>query len=212
MVFEAKNDRIPFHLQYVSLGILIINIIAFIVQLTDPTGYMYIYEAAFIPAEFFRGQKVWTIISAMFMHADPVHIVGNMMFFIVISDNVEHTMGHIVYFLTYIVCGLSASILHALFSLLSPGMASIPSLGASGAIFGIIAIYGILFPNNQLYMMGKVSVRIKAKMFILVYFIQQVLYALIFWNIGSGVAYFAHIGGFVMGALIAIIFKKINRY
>lgn len=212
MVFEVKNDRIPFHKQYVSLSILIINIIAFIIQLTDPTGYMYIYEAAFIPAEFFRGQKVWTIITAMFMHADPVHIVGNMMFFIVISDNVEKTLGHVVYLLTYIVSGLSASILHALFSLFASGMASIPSLGASGAIFGIIAIYGILFPNNQLYMMGKVYIKIKANMFILVYFVEQVIYALIFWSVGSGVAYFAHIGGFLMGVLIALIFKKMNRY
>lgn len=211
MVFEAKDDRVPFHKQYISLAILIINIIVFIIQLTDPTGYMYIYEAAFIPAEFFQGQKPWTILTAMFMHADPFHIVGNMLFFVVISDNVENAMGSLVYLLTYLASGLAASILHALFALLAPGMASIPSLGASGAIFGIIAIYGILFPNNELYMMGRVYIRIKAKMFILVYFVEQIIYALIFWG-GSGVAYFAHIGGFLMGAAIALIFKKLNKY
>lgn len=212
MVLEVNDDRIPFGKQYVSFGILIINIVVFVIQLTDPSGNMYIYEAAFIPAEFFQGEKMYTIISAMFMHGDLFHIIGNMLFFVVIADNVEHELGHIAYLLTYILSGFSASILHGIFALLTLETASIPSLGASGGIFGIIAVYGLLFPNRQLYLIGRFYMRFKAKTFVIIYFVEQIIYAILSMGIGTGVAYLAHVGGFIMGAMIAYIYKKKNVF
>lgn len=208
MVLEVNDDRIPFSKQYVSLAILFINILVFVFQLTDPRGFMYIYEAAFVPAEFFQGEKMWTIFSAMFMHGDLFHIIGNMLFFVVIADNVEYELGHLAYFITYILSGISASLLHGLFALLTPETAVIPSLGASGAIFGIIAIYGIIFPNRELYLIGRFYLRFKAKTFVIIYFVEQIIYAVISMGVGTGVAYLAHIGGFITGAIIAFIYKK----
>ncbi len=199
------------HRQYVSVAIIVINILGFIVQLMDPTGYMYIYEAAFIPAEFFTGQKIWTIITAMFMHGDIVHITMNLAFFYVVADNCEHALGHALYFLTYMLSGICAALLHALITLIDPVMATIPSLGASGAIFGIIAVYGILFPNIKLKYVSSTS-KMTAISFVLLYFVTQIIYGIgsLFLG-GSSTAYFAHIGGFIAGAIIAIIFKMSSK-
>jgi membrane associated rhomboid family serine protease len=207
MVYELQDDRIPFYTQYVSLAILIINIIVFVIQLFDPTGYMFIYEAAFIPAEFFAGVKVWTLITAMFMHADILHIFFNMWFFYVVADNCEKALGHIFFFITYMVSGICATLLHAAFTLLVPGLMNIPTLGASGAIFGIIAVYGILFPKNQLRLfISLIPIRLSARTFIILYFFIELIYGLI--SLGSsGTAHFAHIGGFIAGAFFAGIFK-----
>jgi len=84
MVYEVEDDKVPFRKQYVSVAIIIINVIVFIIQFFDPTGYMFIYEAAFIPSEFFAGQKMWTIITSMFMHGDIFHILISLKHFIVV--------------------------------------------------------------------------------------------------------------------------------
>lgn len=212
MVFESSNDRIPFTRQYVSFIILITNIIVFIIQLFDPTGNMFVYEAAFIPAEFFSGVKVWTIITSMFMHGDFFHILMNMWFFYVVADNCEQAMGHILFAVTYFISGIVASLLHGFISLTDPQIAQIPSLGASGAIFGIMAVYAVLFPNNRLrVLLGFIFAEVKARTYILIYFIIQIVYALLFWAY-SPVAYFAHIGGFVTGAVIGFVFKKTSSH
>ena len=211
MVYEARDDRIPFYKEYFSLAILVINIIVFIIQLLDPSGYMFIYEAAFIPSEFFAGQKLWTLVTAMFMHGDIVHIFMNMWFFYVVADNCENGLGHALFFITYMLSGFFASILHALSALFIPGMLDIPSLGASGAIFGIMAVYAILYPKNLFAIPSKYGTRrMRAGHFIFVYFASQVIYAIYAWSF-SNVAYWAHIGGFIVGAIIALIFKAVKK-
>lgn len=213
MVYEYKDDKIPLSRQYVTVAILIINVIVFLFQYTDPTGFMFIYEYAFIPNEFFSGIKVWTIITSMFMHADPVHIIMNMWFFLVVADNVEKHMGHVWFLIIYLISGFCGSILHGLFSLLVPAFTLIPSLGASGAIYGIMAIYGILFPNIRLMLVTRtVPRRITARTLIIIYFVTELIYGFATLTIGTGTAHFAHIGGFVAGAVFALIFKTKNKY
>ncbi|MFX1327485.1 MAG: rhomboid family intramembrane serine protease [Promethearchaeota archaeon] len=216
MVYEAESDRIPFFKQYFSVIILIANIIVFIWQILDPTGNMHI-EYAFVPSEFFRGEELWTLLTSMFMHGDIVHIIMNMWFFIVITDNCEHAMGHIMYIITYLICGLCGSILHALSTLIIPVwgefLADIPSLGASGAIFGLMAVYAILFPGNKFYLPGLFTRRVSAAYFIITYFIAELTYAIVSlydpFSIGQ-TAHFAHVGGFIAGAVIAFIFKAVK--
>ncbi len=209
MVYEVESDKIPFYKQYVALMIIIINIIVHIIQYFDPTGYMFIYEAAFIPSEFFAGKRMWTIITSMFMHADWLHILMNMWFFYVVADNSEKAMGHILFLITYILSGIVGSLLHAIIAL-AIGMGDIPSLGASGAVMGIIAVYGILFPKirlRYLYIRGTIS----ARTFIFVTFIMELIYGLISLFVITGTAHFAHIGGFIIGVIFAIIFKVITK-
>jgi len=208
LVFEASPDRIPFWKQYFSVIILVVNIIVFIWQLTDPSGQIHI-EAAFVPDDFFAGRNLWTILTSMFMHGDFVHIIMNMWFFFVITDNCEHAMGHVLYLITYFASGIFATLLHA-FTAVFWGAGHIPSLGASGAIFGLMAVYLILYPNNKFYLpTGSVMRKVSASYFIITYFITELIYA--FFSYGmTGTAHFAHVGGFVAGAIIAVIFKGVR--
>jgi membrane associated rhomboid family serine protease len=217
MVMEAESDRIPFFKQYFSVIILAANIIVFIWQIMDPAGNMHI-EAAFVPADFFAGKNLYTLITSMFMHGDIVHIIMNMWFFLVVTDNCEHAMGHLLYLFTYFASGIFGSILHALSTLIIPisGFDEIPSLGASGAIFGLMAVYLILYPKNKFYLpssKGMTTRKVSAGYFILTYFIVELTYAIVSlvnpFSVGQ-TAHFAHIGGFITGAIIAGIFRGIK--
>lgn len=219
MVLEAESDKIPFFKQYFSVAILVANIIVFVWQLLDPTGQMQI-GYAFVPSEFFAGQKLWTLITSMFMHGDIVHIIMNMWFFIIITDNCEHAMGHGLFVITYLISGLCGSLLHALSTLIipvwGPILADIPSLGASGAIFGLMGVYLILYPGNKFYLpstTGTSMRKVSAGYFILTYFIAELTYAIVSlidpFAVGS-TAHFAHVGGFIAGAIIAGIFKAVK--
>ena len=216
MVYEAEPDRIPFLKQYFSVIILAANIIVFIWQIMDPAGDMHI-EAAFVPSDFFKGKNLWTLVSSMFMHGDIVHIIMNMWFFFVITDNCEHAMGHILYLITYFAAGFFGSLLHALSTLILPisGLEDIPSLGASGAIFGLMAVYAILYPGNKFNIpssTGMTMRKVGAGVFIATYFIAELTYAIysIMAPFGSQTAHFAHVGGFIAGAAIALVFKGIK--
>jgi len=218
LVLEAESDKIPFFKQYFSVAILVANIIVFIWQLLDPTAQMQI-GYAFVPSEFFAGQKLWTLITSMFMHGDIVHIIMNMWFFIIITDNCEHAMGHTLYVITYLISGLCGSLLHALSTLIipvwGPILADIPSLGASGAIFGLMGVYLILYPGNKFYLpsaTGTSMRKVSAGYFIITYFIAELTYAIysIYAPFGSQTAHFAHVGGFIAGAIIAGIFKGVK--
>ena len=207
MVIEVENDKIPFYKEYIALFMLAINVIVFLIQYTDPTGFMYIYEAAFVPKDFFEGKKIWTIISAMFMHGDPLHIIMNMWFFYVIADNCENYLGHFWFLIIYILSGIVGTLLHAMASLFIPIFYDIPSLGASGAVFGLIAVYGILFPMIKLKLITqKIPQILEAWHLMILYFTTELVYALTTLGL-SNTAHFAHIGGFIAGAICAIIIK-----
>jgi membrane associated rhomboid family serine protease len=213
MVYELKDDKISFFKQYFSVIIIIANIIVYILTI-DSTNWQVSAEAldgyAFVPSEFLAGVDIWTIFTAMFMHADPVHIIMNMWFFYVVTDNCEHAMGHIMYAITYFVSGIAASLLHTAISTLIPGAVDIPSLGASGAIMGVVMVYGILFPKIKLGIISTYRVqKINAAAYVLVYFTSQIIYGVAGLLAGqtTGTAYFAHIGGAIAGAIIAVIFR-----
>lgn len=215
MVYEAESDKIPFFKQYFSVIILVVNVIVFIWQLLDHNMQMHI-EAAFVPADFFAGRNWWTLITSMFMHGDYLHIIMNMWFFIIITDNCEHAMGHGLYLVTYFVSGFAGSLLHGVSTLILPFMAGIPSLGASGAIFGLMGVYLILYSENKFYMpstSGTSMRKVSAGYFILTYFIAELIYAIYSlvdpFSAGQ-TAHFAHVGGFIAGAIIAGIYKGIK--
>ncbi|MFW9828763.1 MAG: rhomboid family intramembrane serine protease [Candidatus Thorarchaeota archaeon] len=215
MVYEAESDKIPFFKQYFSVIVLVANIAVFIWQLLDPAMQMHI-EFAFVPADFFAGINWWTLFTSMFMHGDYVHIIMNMWFFIIITDNCEHAMGHVLYLITYFVSGICGSLLHGVTSLIWPFMSVIPSLGASGAIFGLMGVYLILYSGNKFYLPSATGMsmrKVNAGYFILTYFIAELSYAIYSladpFGMGS-TAHFAHVGGFVAGAIIAGVFKGVK--
>jgi membrane associated rhomboid family serine protease len=214
MVLEAEPDRISFFKQWFSVIIFAANILVFIWQVMDPVPGNIRIEYAFVPADFFAGQNYWTIITSMFMHGDIVHILMNMWFFLVITDNCEHAMGHILYLITYFVSGIFATLLHAwsttFIPVYGPIAANIPSLGASGAIFGLMGVYMILYPKNNFYILsGTTQRKVNAYFFILTYFIAELTYAFFSFEL-TGTAHFAHVGGFIAGAVIAGFFKAVK--
>ena len=166
------------------------------------------------PAEIINGQHLFTLVTSMFMHANWFHLLGNMLFLFVFGDNVEDVFGHAGYLAFYLISGLAAASVHILSILYAPAITSLtglalPSnlaeglLGASGAISGVLGAYLVLYPRAYiLTIVLFVILPIPAIVFLGLWFVIQWLY--IIFDISSGVAYFAHVGGFITGMILAL--------
>jgi len=144
--------------------------------------------------------NIASVITSMFMHGGLLHIIGNMLFLFVFGDNLEDRFGRIKYLLMYIGWGFAAALMHSLYAV-SAGGGETPAVGASGAISGVMGAYLVMFPRAKvltlIFAFFITTVRIPAIAFIPFWFILQVIYALI--GVPGGVAYLAHIGGFIVG-------------
>jgi membrane associated rhomboid family serine protease len=151
-----------------------------------------------------------TLFTNLFLHAGWMHLIGNMWFLWIFGDNVEDRLGHLGYILFYFVCGLAADAAH----IMSNPTSDIPTLGASGAISGVMGAYALLFPRQAvktLILFWTVTIiRTPAFIWIGLWFAQQVLLNLLTRG-GSGVAYLAHIGGFIAGGAIALAVKAAGK-
>ncbi|MGA2762178.1 MAG: rhomboid family intramembrane serine protease [Spirochaetia bacterium] len=143
-----------------------------------------------------------TIITSMFMHAGIAHIAGNMLYLFIFGDNVEDRLGHFRYLLFYIFCGVAASLSQVYATELTHGNLLVPSLGASGAIAGVLGGYLLLFPRNRVrVLLFRFITSVPAIFAVGIWFLFQVISELgmLGRDTGGGVAYAAHIGGFVSG-------------
>jgi membrane associated rhomboid family serine protease len=180
-------------------------------------------EASFYPCTIdgsCNGPLPWEIswITAMFMHGSWDHILGNMLFLGVFGKNVEDAFGHVGYLAFYIAGGLVATVTQTAMTLLAGTTADalVPSLGASGAIAAVLGAYFVLFPGAQILgLIGVFPVRISAWFFLGFWFLYQ-LFEANFGLFGSsanggGVAFFAHVGGFVFGFVVATLLLRAGR-
>ena len=155
---------------------------------------------------------VWgTMLTSMFMHGGWGHLLGNMLFLWIYGDNIENRLGHTRYFIFYIICGVLASLSHVFVSqAFSPASLNIPSLGASGAISGIMGAYMLLFPRRRINVLVLRSiVAVPAIVALGLWIVLQIISgAGSLGNGGGGVAYAAHIGGFLAGMLLVKLFDK----
>jgi membrane associated rhomboid family serine protease len=217
---------------YVNLTIIALNILVFIVQVM--LGDSFTNGWSLIPREITTGQDLigpqqvpgldgtidltaaplgipyLTLLTSMFMHGGLLHIGSNMLFLFIFGDNVEDNMGHIKYLLFYLLCGFAASFTQIFLG----GMDSvIPNVGASGAIAGVLAAYLILFPGARiktLIPLGPVITvgAVPAIVMIGVWIATQVLSVFLQeQTAGGGVAFWAHIGGFVAGLLLTFLLR-----
>src|SRR4051812_33965377 len=155
------------------------------------------------------GSVYLTLLTSMFMHVSIMHIFGNMLFLWIFGDNVEDRLGKIRYLIFYLVCGFIASLSHVFATAAFGGNLYIPSLGASGAISGVLGGYLLLFPRNQVrVLILRIYMTVPAIVAIGIWFLFQVFEGYINSgpNAGGGVAYAAHVGGFVAGLLLVKIF------
>jgi len=150
-----------------------------------------------------------TLLTSMFMHGGIAHIAGNMMYLWICGDNLEHAMGHRNYFVFYIICGLLAGLSHVFSSLFSQQSLLIPSLGASGAISGVLAGYMLLFPKKHIHIWILLGiVRVPAILAVGLWFLFQLINGAgaLGGEEAGGIAYAAHIGGFIAGLLLVKLF------
>jgi len=148
-----------------------------------------------------------TLITSMFLHGGWMHLIGNMLYLWVFGNNIEDAMGHAKYIAFYLTCGILAALSHAL----TDPSSSIPMVGASGAISGILGAYLLLFPRAKVLVMMPAlgATRVPAAIVLGMWFVMQLLSGgMSIGSEGGGVAFFAHIGGFLAGMALIGLFKR----
>ena len=182
-------------------NLLIVNIIVFLGTLLigDP---MYQYFALFpVGSHYFRW---WQFVTHMFMHGNFAHIFFNMWSLIVFGPVLERMWGSKKFLLYYFVCGLGAAACHELVLSMQP-LSNIPTVGASGAIYGLLLGCGMLYPNYTLTLVFP-PVSLKAKWFVIIFAAIEMLTGIL--GTSDGVAHFAHLGGMLFGLILILFWKK----
>ena len=160
-----------------------------------------------IPEQIIHGQQLYTLFTSMFMHAGWFHLLGNMLFLYVFGDNIEDAFGHVGYLVFYIISGLVATLAYIVSILLVPAIGDLAAglVGASGAISGVLGAYIVLYPKAKIVaLVFYFILPVPAIVFLGFWFIMQWFYG--FFDISGGVAYWAHIGGFIAGMILALVF------
>jgi len=190
----------------VTYALIIMNVLFFLVELSG--GDAFIMQWAFVPSRFLANPvgDFATLFTSMFMHAGWLHLGGNMLYLWIFGNNVEDRFGHAKFIIFYLLCGLGATFAQLMFSLGS----NVPNLGASGAIAGVLGAYILMFPRGKVRVLqGQQVIQVPALIVIGFWIVLQ-----LFSGIGSiantadtgGVAYMAHIGGFVVGFVLTFLF------
>ena len=225
-MFPINDDNPTRITPYVTYGLVIANIIVFLYEITLSQTALtnFFYQWAVVPLQLtgvitghphpllpVEPPEVITLITSQFLHGGFLHIAGNMLFLWIFGNNVEDQLGHFKFICFYLACGVLASLAQWFFSQGS----EIPSLGASGAIAGVMGAYIIRFPNVNVKTVVPIGIfplvfNIPAFFYLGIWFFQQALYSFATLapttNVGmesGGVAYWAHAGGFVFGAILA---------
>jgi rhomboid family protein len=203
----------------VNTTLILINVLVFFYQYTLPpyAFKLFMITNATVPARFpawLFGQAPFEaaflpLLTSMFLHSGIAHIAGNMLFLWIFGDNVEDFYGHFTYLLFYLVCGIGSGLLHVLFNMSS----TVPALGASGAISGVMGAYALLYPRSRILTLVFIFlVPIPAVIILGYWFILQFLSGISSLAVGAGasggVAWWAHVGGFLLGMLITSMARR----
>jgi len=217
---------------YFSYGLILVNVIIFLIQVTTPGSL--ICDYATIPNDIANGKGYYTILTSMFLHGGWMHLAGNMLFIWIFADNVEATIGNLQFIIFYLLGGVAGSFGHLFFDgsaaeilqnccMVCPALnacetacpGSIPSLGASGAISAVLGAYLVMYPKSKIKIWAFIMMlRWPAWVFLGLWFGEQMVSGL--GSLGpsttSGVAWWAHIGGFVFGLAGGFLFKSKAKY
>lgn len=207
MIPLGDDDRGRRLTPIVTYVLIAINVLMFLLELNS--GNAFIERWAFVPARFLANPvgELATIFTSMFMHAGWLHLLGNMLYLWIFGDNVEDRLGHALFLVFYILCGIGATFAQLLFSMGS----NVPNLGASGAIAGVLGAYLIMFPRGQVrVLMGRAIVPMSALVVIGIWILIQIFSQVSVFTAssqteGGGVAYMAHIGGFITGVILTFL-------
>ena len=210
MIPLSDASREPRSFPVVTTGIIVVNAFVFVMELMG--GDAFVMKWSLIPANAVAGHHWITILTAMFMHAGWLHIIGNMVFLWAFGPEVEDAMGPLWYLPFYLLSGLAASLAQIA---LAPA-STVPNLGASGAIAGVMGAFLVTYPRDRIrtvLLLGWFTriTFIPAALLIGLWFVIQLFSqvgAVANAQSGGGVAYAAHVGGFIFGAVTARIFER----
>ncbi|RLF61415.1 MAG: rhomboid family intramembrane serine protease [Thermoplasmata archaeon] len=220
-MLPLKDENPTESFTIVTYLLILVNVLVFLYQVKlsffSPDSYVrFIHTYGMVPREIILGNRLYTLITAMFLHGGIVHLLGNMLYLYIFGNNIEDVLGKVRFIIFYFVCGFFASLLQIIVNPYS----SIPNIGASGAISGILGAYMVLFPRARIHTVVFLgwfitTITIPAIFFLGFWFVLQ-----LFAGIGSlpylqqnvgGVAYFAHVGGFVAGMVLIKVMRKKRR-
>jgi membrane associated rhomboid family serine protease len=209
---------------FVTFGLIALNVLAFFVELSQPSEaalQSFIQAWGVVPREYSAVRDLpptiplpfWsTLLTSMFLHGGWMHLGGNMLYLWIFGDNLEKVMGAVRFAIFYLVCGLAASFAHIIFG---PG-STVPAVGASGAISGVLGGYLVLFPRNQVRVLTRggiahVPAIVVLGFWIVIQLLNGVGSMATTSETGGGVAYMAHIGGFAAGVVLVKLMASRER-
>jgi membrane associated rhomboid family serine protease len=208
-MFPIRDHNPSGSAPFVCYALIAINVLVFLgYWLTLTNDYAlaeFFFTWGLVPRLVTEGYGYETILTSMFLHGGWMHIIGNMLFLFIFGDNLEDQLGHVPFLVFYLACGLAAAMLQ----IIADPMSQIPMVGASGAIAGVMGAYLLMFPK------ARVDVLIFIVVFVRVFPIPawivlglwigvQVVSGAVTPTDGGGVAYWAHVGGFVAGLILAV--------
>ena len=202
---------------FVNVMLISANVLVFLYQITlsPHAAKAFVMANATVPARlpaFLAGHApasvaLFPLFSSMFLHGELMHLLGNMLFLYIFGDNVEDSFGHVGYLFFYILCGIGSGLIHVMFNWGS----SVPALGASGAISGVMGAYAVMFPSHRILTFFFIFlIPVPAILILGYWFALQFVAGIngLGMATAGGVAWWAHIGGFLMGVVIAWAAKK----
>ena len=223
-MFPVRDINRALTTPHVNRMLILANIVVFLVMSLSDSGLIdssFAWDIgekfAMKPNDIIHGERLYTLFTSLFLHAGFFHLFGNMLYLYIFGDNVEDIFGHVNYLSFYIICGLAASFAHISYAyvmrLTYPQLYDLlimPVVGASGAIAGVLGAYLVLYPKARiLTLVFPVIVPIPAIIFLGFWFLMQWflgMFDILAFENASGVAYWAHIGGFIAGLILALIF------
>jgi membrane associated rhomboid family serine protease len=214
-MIPLRDTQPSYTFPFVTVAIIVLNVAAFLYEFSmDPYELnFFIAHYGVIPTRF-----QWAdVLTSIFLHGGWMHLIGNMWFLWIYGDNVEDILGHSQYLLFYLLCGLAATMVHIAFNADS----RVPTIGASGAIAGVMGAYVVKFPHSRITTLVPITiflttVDIPAYFILLYWFVIQ-----FFSGVGSvghshlsqgGVAWFAHVGGFLAGVALILVMRTEKRW
>jgi membrane associated rhomboid family serine protease len=211
-MIPLKDDNPRLLRPFVTIALIVINIVVFYYEIT--LGFNPVFERyALYSTRIVAGQNLETLLTSMFLHGGFMHLLGNMLYMWIFGDNVEGYLGHTRFLMFYFLCGLCAAFAHIFLA----GVSDVPMVGASGAISGVLGAYALKYPRARILVLIPYFIltvqKIPALFVLGFWFIIQLFWGLTSINSeGGGVAFWAHVGGFVAGiGLINLFGPKRNR-
>ena len=219
-MFPIGDDDVPGGgSRLVTLALVAANVLAFFLELSRPSEaalQSFIQAWGVVPREYSAGADLapriplpfWsTLVTSMFLHGGWMHLGGNMLYLWIFGDNLEKVMGHVRFLIFYLVCGVAAGLAHIAFN----SRSNVPTVGASGAISGILGGYMMMFPRNRVRVLTRGGVMavpafVMLGLWILIQLVSGFGAVATTEETGGGVAFMAHVGGFVAGLILVKLF------